>query len=84
MIHETLASSLIRPQVLLICGAYGRKATRQDWLEGKDFRMYGTSTYLSIRDVRVILANKVKFVALIVDDKEIVGTYNLQTGEWLQ
>lgn len=42
--------------------AYGRvyHTTRQavlDWLSGKDFRIAGTSTYLSIRDAEQLRCN---------------------------
>ena len=38
-------------QTLHATGAYGRKPSMDDWLDGKDFRVANFGPYFSIRDV---------------------------------
>lgn len=40
-------------KTLSAMGAYGRKANRMDWENGKDFRSYG-GAYFSRRDVKLL------------------------------
>lgn len=49
MLTNLIGGSL---EVFLATGAYGRKSNLKDWQEGKDFRILGTQTYFSIRDVQ--------------------------------
>lgn len=39
---------------ILATGAYGRKATKEDWLKGLVFRMQAGGPYFSIRDSKAL------------------------------
>lgn len=58
--------------ILQICGAYGRKTSLQDWKDGKDFRICGTSTYCSIRDMSIIKRDGFKTIELVSSNGSIV------------
>ncbi len=53
---------------LLITGAYGRDASVDDFLKGKDFKIVG-GPYMSIRDVRDILDGS-NIIAAITNNGE--------------
>lgn len=52
---------------LVLVGAYGRMATKQDWEQGKDFRILngGGCTYCSIRDKARMKEQGFKMVRII-------------------
>lgn len=39
---------------LLVTGAYGRRASKADWLNGLDFQIYNRGAYFSIRDCKLL------------------------------
>lgn len=50
------------PQTLTLVPAYGRKyatqsAMESDWAAGKDFKIFGSSTYVNRDDVKVVRAD---------------------------
>ena len=42
-------------------GAYGRNATREDWVAGKDFRL-AQGPYFSIRDVKAMKDEGISYI----------------------
>lgn len=52
------------PKVLAVIGAYGRRATLEDWKTGKDFKIL-KGPYCSIRDVPRMKADGYDAVVLL-------------------
>jgi hypothetical protein len=53
--------------ILFCCGAYGRKATSEDWLAGKDFKVIPGGPYFSLRDRKLLKKDGYKTVHFMAD-----------------
>jgi hypothetical protein len=61
---------------LTVVGAYGRAANEQDWLEGKDFKVY-SGPYFSIRDLEEIKGYGTKKIVFLNNDGFVEFTKEL-------
>lgn len=51
--------------ILQVCGAYGRKTSLKDWNDGKDFRINGSGTYCSNRDMAYFKRDGYKIIEFV-------------------
>lgn len=59
-------------------GAYGREATWQDWIDGKDFQIYD-GPYCSIRDVAFMAARGICYLNIRKHNGDLVRSIDLRT-----